>query len=221
MDDTNKPVTLIFNNLPQETLNAFNILKRQQWLKEKGWYLAGGTALALQGDHRVSVDLDFFTPETQFDTEQIILTLTKEGWTTSVHEEGTLYGELKGAKISFISYPYFVPKQPFISHGSINILAAADIAVMKVIAVSQRGKKRDFFDLYWYSINREPLIQVLKRIGDQYPNSQQNYHHIIKSLTYFGEAEEDPEPQIFFDASWKQVKEYFLKTIPDIAEKLL
>lgn len=79
-----------------------------------------------------------------------------------------------------------------------------DIAVMKIIAISQRGKKRDFFDLYWYIINREPLLAVLQRVKEQYPKTQHNYHHIIKSLTYFEEAQEDPQPQIFFDATWSK-----------------
>lgn len=125
------------------------------------------------------------------------------------------------AKVSFIAYPYFVPKQPFISHKFINILDAKDIAVMKIMAISQRGKKRDFFDLYWYLTNKESLIDILKRIDDQFPNKDHNYHHIIKSLTYFDEAEEDPDPQIFFDATWKDVKKYFLSIIPNVANKLL
>lgn len=221
MDNTNKPIILIFNHLSKATRNAFDVLAAQSWLKEKGWYLAGGTALALQCDHRVSVDLDFFTPHADFDIEQIIAALTGQGWITSLREKGTLYGELKGAKISFISYPYFVPKQPFITHRFINVVDARDIAVMKIIAISQRGKKRDFFDLYWYFKHRESLIGVMKRLDIQYPKFVHNYHHIIKSLTYFEEAEEDPEPQVFFDASWEQVKKYFLSIVPDVADNLL
>src|SRR3989344_7062887 len=114
--------TLIFSHLPDNTRNALEALAEQSWLKENGWYLAGGTALSLQCDHRVSVDLDFFTAHTDFDAEYIISNLTPLGWITSLLEEGTLYGELEGAKISFISYPYFVPKQPFITYKFINIL---------------------------------------------------------------------------------------------------
>lgn len=221
MDTTHQPIKLIFSHLPENTRKAFEILAQQNWLKENGWYLAGGTALLLQCDHRISVDLDFFTPHGNFDAKHIISALTSQEWTTSLREKGTLYGELKGAKISFIAYPYFVPKQPFITYKSINILNAQDIAVMKIIAISQRGKKRDFFDLYWYINHRESLLDVLQRVKDQYPNSQHNYHHIIKSLTYFEEAEEDPEPQIFFDSSWEQIKKYFLTIVPDAADKFL
>ena len=50
-------------------------------------------------------------------------------------------GKLFDAKISFIAYPFFVPKQAFLRHGTVNILKPLDIAVMKIVAISQRGKK--------------------------------------------------------------------------------
>lgn len=221
MDTTHQQVKIITSHLSQATYNALEILSQQKWLKADGWYLAGGTALTLQFDQRVSVDLDFFNPKQEFNTEEIIKILTPYHWITSFREAGTLYGELAGAKISFISYPYFVPKQPFLTKIYINILDARDIAVMKIIAISQRGKKRDFYDLYWYVNNRESLLDILKRVKTQYPNTQHNYHHIMKSLVYFEEAEEDPNPQIFFQASWKQIKQYFLTAVPDIANKFL
>ncbi len=213
--------TLIFSHLPKNTHKAFEKMAEQSWLKEDGWYLAGGTALSLQCDHRVSVDLDFFTTSGDFNIEHIISSLTPLGWITTLSEKGTLYGELEGAKISFISYPYFVPKKMFIQYKSVSVLDSSDIAVMKIVAISQRGKKRDFFDLYWYIINCESLLDILQRVKAQYPDSKHNYHHIIKSLTYFEESEDDPDPQIFFDATWEQVKQYFRNAIPDVADKLL
>lgn len=221
MEANHQSIKLALSHLPKATHNAFELLSQEKWLKDNEWYLAGGTALALQCDHRVSVDLDFFTQKTQFDIEKLIAKLSSYNWITTLHEKGTLYGELKGAKISFISYPYFIPKEPFISYKNIDILDIGDIAIMKIMAISQRGKKRDFFDLYWYIIHKEPLIQILKRVDNQYPKLQHNYHHIIKSFTYFEEAEEDPDPQIFFDASWEQVKKYFLKIVPEAVNEFL
>ncbi|MBU1327485.1 nucleotidyl transferase AbiEii/AbiGii toxin family protein [Patescibacteria group bacterium] len=221
MDYSHKPVKLSFTHLREETKKAFEILSQQTWIKDQGWYLAGGTALALQTDHRVSVDLDFFIPKPEIDVPSLISSLSKYNWAISLREKGTLYGILEETKISFIAYPQFIPLQPFITDNMINILDARDIAVMKIIAVSQRGTKRDFFDLYWYTKNKEPLADVIKRIDFQYPKIQHNYHHIMKSLTYFDDAEEDPDPQILFEASWEQVKHYFLTTVPAVANKIL
>ena len=96
-------IKLIFSHLPKATHNAFGLLSKLSWIREQQWYLAGGTALSLQCDHRVSVDLDFFTPQEDFDAEFITTTLASYQWITLLREKGTLYGELKGAKISFIS----------------------------------------------------------------------------------------------------------------------
>lgn len=207
--------------LPEQTHKAFLYLAKQEWLATDEWYLAGGTALALQMGHRLSVDLDFFTTLDDFDIQDILNHLSSQDWSISLREKGTLYGELFGTKISFIAYPYFVSDQPYIRYHTINLLDAKDIAVMKIMAISQRGKKRDFVDLYWYIYNREPLLNILRRLDKQYPNIQHNYHHIFKSLTYFEEAELDPEPQLLFDLSWDTIKKYFLEVVPQLAKQLL
>ena len=47
--------------LPKATVRAFKKCSEIPIFSQGGWYLAGGTALALQVGHRQSVDLDFFT----------------------------------------------------------------------------------------------------------------------------------------------------------------
>lgn len=221
MDITHQRIKLKFSHIPVITQKALDFLSKQDWIRKNNWYLAGGTALTLQFDHRTSVDLDFFTTHKDFDAGFISMALLPYKWIITRTDKGTLYGELGGTKISFIAYPYFVPKQPFITYGGIDILDAKDIAVMKIIAISQRGKKRDFFDLYWYITQRDSLLNIIERIATQYPNLEHNYHHIIKSLMFFEEAEEDPDPQIFFAATWEQVKQHFLDIVPDLADKFL
>lgn len=201
------------------TKKALDYLSHQDWISN--WYLAGGTALALQFGYRQSVDLDFFTSRKDFDIQVLIDTFQNTDWTTTSRENITVYGELFGAQISFIGYPQFMPQHPFHPYGIVQILDAYDIAVMKIMAVSQRGAKRDFYDLYWYSMNKEPLPEVLKRIPIQYPNRNHNFHHLLKSLTYFDDAEQDPDPVIFFDTTWQKVKEFFLMEVPKISREIL
>ncbi len=220
MDSTHQQIKLNFTHIPALTQKALDLLSKQEWILKNDWYLAGGTALTLQFNHRTSVDLDFFTHHKDFDAGFISTALLPYKWLITRTDKGTLYGELGGVKISFIAYPFFVPKKPFITHRGINILDARDIAVMKIIAISQRGKKRDFFDLYWYITQREPLLDIVERVATQYPHLEHNYHHIVKSLMFFEEAEEDPSPHIFFDTTWEQVKQHFSTIIPDVADKL-
>jgi hypothetical protein len=211
-----------FHIIPSETKRAFVFLSEQSWLGEGGWYLAGGTALALQAGNRKSVDLDFFTTEKYFDKSELLDNfIGNNEWVTTLNRKNTIYGELSKAKISFIAYPFFVPKQDFIRYGSIKILQPLDIAVMKIIAISQRGRKRDFFDLFWCAKNLEPLENLVKKLKAQYPFVAHDFHHILKSLVYFEDAESDPSPDIFFKADWKEIKDFFKKEILRITHEII
>lgn len=164
----------------------YSILSAEKWLENDGWYLAGDTAMALQAGHRVSVYLDFFTTEATFSEAELTARMPQEIWVETLLKRGTVYGELKGAKVSFIAYPFFVPQKSFHKIGSVRMLDIDDIAVMKIIAISQRGRKRDFIDLYWYVKHCIPLIEVARKLKVQCPSVAHDYHHILKSLTFFG-----------------------------------
>ncbi|MBI2623498.1 MAG: nucleotidyl transferase AbiEii/AbiGii toxin family protein [Candidatus Liptonbacteria bacterium] len=211
-----------FEALPADTKHALETFSKMPLFRGGGWYLAGGTALALQVGHRQSVDLDFFTPEAEFDRLALEGVLLKTGdWNTTSATAGTLYGEYAGAKASFIAYPFFVASGTFTRFGTVKILPPEDIAVMKIIAISQRCRKRDFVDLYWYVKNREPLCDILSRVQEHYPTKNLNFPHFIKSLTYFTEAEDDPMPTLFFKATWGEIKAYFRREVPAIAKNIL
>ncbi len=218
----NNGLELHFETLPRATKKALDYLSKQEWLHKSPWYLAGGTALALQVGNRKSVDLDFFSPKKNFENEDLLNEFSDlKEWEVTLNKKNTIYGALFKAKVSFIAYPFFIPAVKPTRYGSVKILSAQDIAVMKVIAVSQRGRKRDFFDLYWCAHNVEPLEKIISRLKKQYPTIAHDYHHILKSLVYFEDAESDPAPEIFFDANWKDVKRFFLKEIAVIGNKLI
>jgi len=208
--------------LPKATAKALEYFTKFFPLEKSSWYLAGGTALALQAGHRKSVDLDFF--ETSAAPEMLVLETDLQAtgkWETSSTARGTLYGLFDNAKVSFIAYPFFSPACDFIINGNVRILDARDIAVMKVIAISQRGRKRDFVDLYWYAKNKEPLERIMSRVPTQYPNQKHNFPHFFKSLTYFVDAEDDPMPELYFEVTWEGVKKFFQTEVPILAHKLI
>lgn len=210
-----------WGTLPKATKKALDFLSKRSFLSKNKWYLAGGTALALQAGHRQSVDLDFFTELPSFTSSSVLRHFRGKDWKSIFDEDKTIYGEFMGAKLSFIAYPFFIPKQKPLKYGFVRILDKADIAVMKIVAISQRGRKRDFFDLYWYANNVEPLDKVLRRLKAQYPSVAHDYHHILKSMVYFLDAEADPNPKIMFKANWRQVKAFFSNEIPKITSEVL
>jgi len=208
--------------LPKATARGLAHFTQFSPLDGSKWYLAGGTALALQAGHRKSVDLDFFHPSPDPDLASLEIDLrATDKWETTNTSRGTLYGLFDTAKASFIAYPFFNPAQAFIKHGFINILDARDIAVMKVIAISQRGRMRDFIDLYWYVKNRESLEDVMRRVDIQYPKQKHNYPHFFKSLTYFVDADEEKMPELYFDTTWSEIKSFFQKEVPALSRRLL
>ena len=213
--------SFITSILPRSTKRALDLLSLQSWLKKTDWYLAGGTALAMRMGHRRSVDLDFFTQRSSFSQGALLAHLEKLDWITDILQEGTIYGRLCGAKVSFIAYPFFFPAERMGVYGAVRILSPRDIAVMKIVAISQRGRKRDFVDLFWYTTHIEPLFDVLRRLSKQYPTVAHDYHHILKSLVYFADAENDQMPQLISTLAWSKVKTYFERETRRAAELIL
>ena len=62
---------------------------------------------------------------------------------------------------------------------------------------------------------------MIRRLPDQYPTVAHDFHHILKSMMYFADAEADPMPTLFFKADWKTIKAYFQKVVPEITKELL
>lgn len=219
---TIEPKDLFLRVLPRIVQRAFLACTKLSFLTCSGWYLAGGTALALQGGHRKSVDLDFFTTEAKFPESLVERELQSTNyWKTTYREAGTIYGTFMEAKMSLIAYPFFIPSEKKLCCGTIKILLLSDVASMKILAISQRGRKRDFVDLYWYCTRHELLDLVIYRAIKQYPGQENNIPHILKSLTYFADADNEPMPPLFFKATWREIKNYFEREIPRITRKLL
>ncbi len=133
-------------------------------------------------------------------------------WETDIIDKGTIYGKINGAMISLISYPFFIASEPFLKIGTISILSPKDIGAMKIIAISQRGKKSNFFDLFWVSKNIQSLHESIEIMKKSYLIKQGDTH-ILKSLVYFDDAEDDPDPVIYFETNWKEVKKFFIKEV--------
>ena len=91
---TSKSNNLFLDILPKATVRAFEKCSQMDFFSHNSWYLAGGTALALQTGHRQSVDLDFFTKEKVFNEKKAEENMNGyENWTTISISDGTVYGE--------------------------------------------------------------------------------------------------------------------------------
>jgi len=177
-----------------------------------GFYLAGGTGLALQFGHRLSRDLDFFSQEL-FGEEALLQRLTALGdLSVSSKDRATLHATVLGTKTSFIeyTYPLLYPTKNYLE---VAVADARDIACMKLSAIAGRGAKRDFVDLYFCARNYG-LKEMLALFERKFAQTHFSRIHLLKSLTYFADAEKDPMPHMLEALDWNTVKQFFMLEVP-------
>ncbi|MEY4205116.1 MAG: hypothetical protein RL013_2820, partial [Bacteroidota bacterium] len=182
---------------------TLELLKNLMSLPElDGFYLVGGTALALQFGHRMSVDLDLFT-ELQFDKVALLEALQKSYDVLVETEEGSmLITSINFVKVDFVKMSYPVLFAPIVVEG-VRMLEIRDIAPMKLKAVTQRGSKKDFYDIY-YLLDYLTIQQMLELFSLKF--RQFEIFHVLKSLNYFDDAEKYPDPVLFDKTvTWNKV----------------
>lgn len=197
------------------TQELLALLSKFQLLKDA--YLAGGTAAALQLGHRISVDLDFFTLH-KFDVKKKAEALKKWGdFSIEQISWGTIQGHFKEVRFSLFVYEYPI-LFPFKEFRRIKVLDLRDIAAMKIAAISDRGTKRDFIDLYFICKRRISLPYILRLYDRKYKRLETNLLHIQKSLVYFEDAEKEEMPKMLKDVSWQQIKKFFEEEVRKLAK---
>ncbi len=154
-------------------------------------YMAGGTALAIYLNHRVSVDIDLFTDK-EFYCGPIISSIQQRHTLTiiSATEKDTLLAVVDNIRFSLFNYPYPLLK-PLVNDPDFNIKLASpeDIAAMKVVAITQRGTAKDFVDLRVlmaaYELSLSYLVEMVQK---KYGVSKEYVYQIKKGLIYFDDA---------------------------------
>lgn len=128
--------------------------KRQELLGKlspflKGFILGGGTALALQVNHRKSYDFDFFSysPIAKNLLERISQIIAIANIAVDSPSELTFFTE-NNIKVTFLHYPFKDISQPVIVNNNLQLFSIADIAIKKAYTIGRRGEYRDYFDLY-------------------------------------------------------------------------
>jgi len=173
--------------------------------------LVGGTALALQIGHRNSVDIDLFGDQ-PIDHDLYTEILTNLGtYEVSKSSKNVFISLINNIKVDFVNYRYPLIDKPLEIEG-IRMLSKKDIAAMKMNAISGRGSKKDFIDLY-FLLKEFTLGEMMDFYNQKYFDGSEFL--VYKSLSYFEEANIQPEPKMFFDFSWEKCK----KTIIDEINK--
>jgi predicted nucleotidyltransferase component of viral defense system len=193
-----------------------NMHKLLAWIGKQPFaarfYLAGGTALALQLGHRRSMDLDFFseTDEVHAHTRQeLIQAFSARNAQVIENVDGDLLLLVNGVHTGFFSYVYPLLEPVWVVE-NIGLASLLDIGLMKLDAIIGRGSRKDFYDLYM--ISQVISLNELLRAGERkYPQARDFQLMALEGLLQFDNADRDLQPKMLLDLSWDTVKLFFLE----------
>lgn len=172
-------------------------------------YLAGGTALALQIGHRPSIDFDWFT-ERVGNQERLLHRMKEVGLDFRVIAASfeTIYLDINSVQVSVIgyNYPLLSPLILWQEYG-LYLASTDDIACMKLSAVTNRGSRKDFIDLYCLIQKFRSLERYLKLFTEKF--KQVDIGHVLRSLVYFEDADLEPNVKTNLDITWTDIKKEF------------
>lgn len=168
----------------------------------KNLRLVGGTSLALQIGHRISIDIDLFG-NIKADRLDITSSLHDIGDLKSIHftKNISIYS-LDNVKVDIVNYPY--PwLETSINNEGIVLAGLKDIAAMKLAAIMGRGTKKDFIDIF-FLLKKYSLTDLLKFYTDKYNDG--SVLLVLKSLAYFDDADLDIMPKMLIKTDWETIK---------------
>lgn len=191
---------LFYNTIEPKTLQLLKDLQSSDFLTN--FILVGGTSLALQMGHRISIDLDLFTDK-KVDVLKIPDQIHEFGKIQITNQSDNILNLfIDGIKVDFVSYRYkFLSPPIFVD--KIKLASTTDIAAMKLSAIAGRGSRKDFIDLY-YILKKFSLPEIFELYRRKYPDGSD--FSTYKSLTYFEDAELEPMPKMLDKIDWHQIK---------------
>lgn len=176
------------------------------------YLLVGGTALALQIGHRSSTDIDFFINEPH-DVNNLFISLNND---FDVKERNAyrhaLFIDIEGVKTDIVYQKCNIIDKPVIIEG-VKMGSLKELAPMKLLAITNRGRKRDFIDIY-FLMKYFSLENMLHLFTEKFENP--NHYLVTRSLTYFEDAEMDQDLKYYFDESWSFIKSYIIAEVKKI-----
>lgn len=196
------------NAITESCHQTISILRDYDFIQD--FYLAGGTALALQIGHRISTDLDWFSSTNHLKAskrEHIQSTLSSQEFFETVSEQdGLLFTRLNDTDTSFI-YQHHSLLELAVDYQGIKLADPIDIGLMKLAAISSRGTRRDFIDIYCIreAISLEELFELAPR---KYVDRPQFLAVAVRALAYFNDAEQQPMPRMLIPVVWGDVRKY-------------
>ena len=169
--------------------------------------LVGGTSLALQIGHRKSIDIDLFG-NLSAEYENLIDELKTLGEVVPLKNSKNIHSLLiNNIKVDIVNYEYKWLSNK-ITNDNIHLATIEDIAAMKLNAIIGRGSKKDFIDLF-FILKDYSLATIMGFYTKKY--NDVSTFLVLKSLTYFEDADIEEMPFMFNNITWQAVKDNIKK----------
>lgn len=198
---------LHYKSVSAELLELLEFIMNQREFDE--FNLVGGTSLALQMGHRISIDIDLFGAS-EIDEDLFLEVLKKFGTVQVIKKsKNILICSVNGIKVDFVNYQYRLLESSLLE-GNLRLVKKKDIAAMKVNAIAGRGSIKDFIDVY-FLLNEFSINEMIDFYLQKYSDGSE--FMVRKSLTYFDDADNEEAPILFHDISWSEIKKTILLSI--------
>ncbi len=170
-----------------------------------GFYLAGGTALALYLGHRKSIDLELFT-NIDFEAGQLLENLSADfSFNLFFSAKSTIKGSVNQVQLDILAHRYPLIKEP-VAIENIFLLSIEDIIAMKLNAIAVSGQRvKDFIDIF-FLLESYTVKQMVEFYKKKY--SQFNEVNILKSLCWFEDVDISGWPILLINPTlkWETIK---------------
>lgn len=184
------------------------------------FYLVGGTALALQLGHRVSVGIDLFTPEDLppnlwLKVKRVFKNFQINRIANTKEQLSIIIGNLKKVKIDFVSHKFpfiFKPRQ----FKGIKIAQPAEIALMKAFTLSFRGTNKDYIDLYFLVMDKYITLQKIAELCEKKYAQEFNFNLFLQQLLYWQDLKREPIEFLREKVTEREAQQFFKKQIAKI-----
>ncbi|KKQ18634.1 MAG: hypothetical protein US33_C0046G0002 [Parcubacteria group bacterium GW2011_GWC1_36_9] len=180
--------------------------------------MAGGTSLALQIGHRVSVDFDLFSglPIKKTLLKKVEEVFKGKAVQVLVNNSSELTILTDGVKCTFLQYPFPVIL-PLVQTNSAPLLSVKEILATKAYTIGRRGELKDYVDMYiGFKDNHAVLSEVLEIARKKYGEAF-NDRLFLEQLVYGEDLEEVAITMVSGSAPSKsEMIDYFSETVKNI-----
>jgi len=191
-----------------DTLELLIRLQQKEYLK--GFYLVGGTALALQIGHRTSIDINLFS-DFSFDTAYVLENLSADfDYKLFFSANNTLKGSIDGVQVDILAHRYPYVSSPLMIE-NIAMVSVEDIIAMKLNAITISGQRiKDFIDIF-YLLKSNTIDDMILFYKTKY--AAFNEVNVLKSLTWFEDIDHSDMPVLLENPKlkWAEVSKTILR----------